>query len=300
LDESDFRGKIAIVGLGLIGGSYAMALRKLKGVELYGIDIDEAVLELAIGSGVVDQGSAEAETVLGNADIVIIALYPRETIRFIEDNAQNFKPGAVITDTCGIKAPIIDAALRCLPRTVEFVGGHPMAGNEFQGFGAASEGLFTNTNYIITPHGNNSRDGIVTVEGLAAAAGSSCVTKMNAEEHDRRISFTSQLPHIVAISLSSLAAEETGLKALTGRSFLDATRVAALNKELWTQIFWMNNMNIIDRIEDMEDMLSKLKRAINTRDESSLMGIFENAVMGKGRLADENARGFNRRQAGKV
>lgn len=300
MEESDFRGRIAIVGLGLIGGSYAMALRRLEGVELYGIDIDERVLEKAISSGVIDRGSTEAAAVLGNADIVIIALYPRETVRFIEDNAFNFKAGAIITDTCGIKSPIIDTALRCLPGTVEFVGGHPMAGNEFQGFGAASGELFSNTNYIITPHDNNSRNGIITVEKLAAEAGSSCVTKMDAAEHDRRISFTSQLPHIVAISLSSLAAEETGIRALTGRSFLDATRVAALNKELWTQIFWMNNMNIIDRIEDMEGMLSKLKKAINTRDESSLMGIFENAVMGKGRLADENTRSFDRRQVAEV
>lgn len=300
MEECEFRNRIAIVGLGLIGGSYAMALRRHGGMELYGIDIDEEVLKQAIRSGVIDQGSTEPETILGDADIVIIALYPEETIRFIEDNAANFKAGAVITDTCGIKAPIIAAAVSCLPGTVEFVGGHPMAGNEFQGFGAASGELFSNTNYIITPHCNNSREGIQTVERLAAAAGSSCVTKMDAVLHDRRISFTSQLPHIVAISLSSLAAEETDIRALTGRSFLDATRVAALNKELWTQIFWMNNMNIIDRIEDMEGMLSKLKNAINTRDEGSLMGIFEDAVMGKGRLTDENNRGFDRRQVGKV
>jgi len=281
LEESDFRGNIAIAGLGLIGGSYAMALRSFEGWKLFGIDIDEKVLERGISCGVIDQGSTEAKAVLSRSDIVIIALYPRDTIRFIEDNAANFKAGAIITDTCGIKQPIIEAALKCLPGTVEFVGGHPMAGNEFQGFGAADRELFMNTNYIITPHEKNTPEGLAAVERLAAAIGCGCMTRMNAEEHDRRISFTSQLPHIMAISLSSLAAGEKDIRALTGRSFMDATRVAALNRELWTQIFWMNNMNIIDRIEDMEGMLSLLKKAINTRDESSLQRIFENAVKGK-------------------
>lgn len=281
MEESDFRGNIAIAGLGLIGGSYAMALRSFEGWKLFGIDIDEKVLERGISCGVIDQGSTEAKAVLSRSDIVIIALYPRDTIRFIEDNAANFKAGAIITDTCGIKQPIIEAALKCLPGTVEFVGGHPMAGNEFQGFGAADRELFMNTNYIITPHEKNTPEGLAAVERLAAAIGCGCMTRMNAEEHDRRISFTSQLPHIMAISLSSLAAGEKDIRALTGRSFMDATRVAALNRELWTQIFWMNNMNIIDRIEDMEGMLSLLKKAINTRDESSLQRIFENAVKGK-------------------
>ncbi|HWR60718.1 MAG TPA: prephenate dehydrogenase, partial [Clostridia bacterium] len=241
MDESDFRGNIAIIGLGLIGGSYAMALRSLGGRKLFGIDIDEKVLDRGISCGVIDQGSTEAKAVLSGADIVIIALYPRETIRFIEDNAANFKAGAIITDTCGIKQPIIEAALKCLPGTVEFVGGHPMAGNEFQGFDAADRELFVNTNYIITPHEKNTPGGLMAVEGLAAAIGCGCVTKMKAGEHDRRISFTSQLPHIMALSLSNLAAGEKGIRALTGRSFMDATRVAALNRELWTQIFWMNN-----------------------------------------------------------
>jgi len=107
------------------------------------------------------------------------------------------------------------------------------------------------------------------------------VTRIEAEAHDRIISFTSQLPHIVAISFANLVTGEMDMHAFTGRSFTDATRVAALNKELWTQIFRMNNINIIDRIEDMEDMLQKLKKAINSQDESSLRTIFDNAIKGK-------------------
>jgi prephenate dehydrogenase len=213
--------------------------------------------------------------------MVIIALYPRDTIEFIKNCSQYLRPGTIVTDTCGIKQPIIDAAKSYLPENVEFIGGHPMAGNEFQGFDAASPELFLDTNYIITPHEGNSGKGIMSVESLAAAIGCKCVTRVEAEAHDRMISFTSQLPHIIAISFANLAAGEADMSAFTGRSFKDATRVAALNKELWTQIFKMNNMNVIDRIEDMEEMLQKLKNAINTKDESGLGILLENAIKGK-------------------
>jgi len=281
LEEGSFRRNIAVVGLGLIGGSYAMALRQLKAGRVFGIDIDKEVLDKAVGCGTIDEGAADAKAILCKSDMVIIALYPQDTIEFIKNNAKYFKPGTIVTDTCGIKQPIIAAAMKNLPENVEFVGGHPMAGNEFQGFDAASRELFFDTNYIITPHESNSEKGITAVEELAAAIGCKCVTRIEAEAHDRIISFTSQLPHIVAISFANLVTGEMDMHAFTGRSFTDATRVAALNKELWTQIFRMNNINIIDRIEDMEDMLQKLKKAINSQDESSLRTIFDNAIKGK-------------------
>jgi prephenate dehydrogenase len=281
VEEGNFRRNIAVVGLGLIGGSYAMALRRLKAGRIFGIDIDERVLGKAVGCGIIDEGAVDSEAILCKSDMVIIALYPQDTIKFIKNNAKYFKPGSIITDTCGIKQSIIEAAKKNLPQNVEFVGGHPMAGNEFQGFDAASPELFLNTNYIITPHESNSEEGIMAVERLAAAIGCKCVTRIEAEAHDRMISFTSQLPHIVAISFANLITGKKDMCAFTGRSFNDATRVAALNKELWTQILRMNKINIIDRIEDMEKMLQELKNAINEKDESSLHILFDNAIKGK-------------------
>lgn len=281
MEEGNFRGNIAVVGLGLIGGSYAMALRRIKPEKIFGIDIDKRVLDKAVSCGVIDEGDIDVEAILCKSDMVIIALYPRDTIEFIKNYAKHFKPGTIVTDTSGIKQPIIDAAKEYLPESVEFIGGHPMAGNEFQGFDAASKELFLDTNYIITPHESNSEKGIMAVEKLAAAIGCKCVTRIEAEAHDRMISFTSQLPHIVAISFANLVTGEKDMSAFTGRSFKDATRVAALNKELWAQIFRMNNTNIIDRIEDMEGILQKLKNAINSQDESSLRVLFENAIIGK-------------------
>jgi len=281
LEEGDFRRNIAVVGLGLIGGSFAMALRKHNAVRIFGIDIDESVLNKAAGCGVIDEGASNAKKILCKSDMVIIALYPREAIGFIKNYAEYFKPGTIVTDTCSIKQPIIEAAKKSLRQDVEFVGGHPMAGNEFQGFEAASRELFFDTNYIITPHESNSENGIIAVEKLAASIGCKCLTRIGAEAHDRLISFTSQLPHIVAISFANLMMREKGISPFTGRSFKDATRVAALNKELWTQILRMNNLNIIDKIEDMEDMLHKLKNAINAQDESCLQILFDNAIKGK-------------------
>lgn len=281
MEEGSFRSNLAVVGLGLIGGSYAMALSKGKAGTVFGIDIDEKVLERAFSCGAIAQGSTDAAEILGKSDIVILSLYPSETIEFIKRNSGKFKPGAIITDTCGIKEPIIEAASGCLPDNVEFIGGHPMAGNEFQGFEAASGELFINTNYILTPNEGNTEKGIRTMERLATLIGCNRITRIKASEHDRMISFTSQLPHIVAISFANLAAGEKDMKAFTGRSFMDATRVAVLNRKLWSQIFRMNNLNIIDRIEDMEAMLAKLKNAILEQDDSSLQLLFENAVKGK-------------------
>ena len=281
LEESDFRKNITIAGLGLIGGSIAKAIKGLEAVKLYGIDKDKTVLAKAADEKVIEKDFADSKSILSNSDIVIIALYPQEAIRFMETHAKSFKDGAIITDTCSIKAPVIKAALACLPETVEFVGGHPMAGSEMQGFDAAKKNLFKNTNYIITPHERNTVEGLLTVEQLVKTIGCSCITKMRADEHDERVSFTSHLPHVVAVSMASLAIGEKDLKSFTGQSFKDAVRVAEINKEMWAQIFSMNDTNIVHRIEEMENMLSTLKSIIHAHDTSSLMKIFENAIKGK-------------------
>ncbi|HYE09883.1 MAG TPA: prephenate dehydrogenase, partial [Patescibacteria group bacterium] len=167
MEEGNFGRNIAVVGLGLIGGSYAMSLRQLNAGRIFGIDIDEKVLDKAVSCGIIDEGAVDAEAILSKSDMVIIALYPQDTIEFIKNNSKYFKSGAIVTDTCGVKQPIIAAAEKYLPPSVEFVGGHPMAGNEFRGFDAASRELFFNTNYIITPYGGNSENGIMAVEKLA-------------------------------------------------------------------------------------------------------------------------------------
>lgn len=269
---------ITVVGLGLIGASYAAALRKAKPHRVFGIDIDKETLDKALSMGIIDEGFQEGRKILAQSDLVIIALYPEETMSFLADNARYFKPGAVVTDTCGIKKNIVEHAGRILPEGVEFVGGHPMAGNEFKGIDAASEEIFIGANYIITPHENNTEESLVLIEKLALSIGSGRVIRVAPEEHDSIISYTSQLPHIIAVSVMNLSVWGTGIDSFMGRSIKDTTRVACLNKKLWMQLFRMNSPHITGCIEEMEAMLAEMKKAILLQDYTSLERILDNAI----------------------
>lgn len=278
MEESDFNISIAVVGLGLIGASYAAALRSVKPRRIYGIDIDGKTLDKALSTGIIDEGYQDGKDILTKADLVIIALYPEETMHFLSENAAYFKHGSIVTDTCGIKKNIIEHARAKLPDGVEFVGGHPMAGNEFKGINAASEEIFIGANYIITPHENNTGKSLALIEKLALSVGCGSVIRVTAEEHDSIISYTSQLPHIIAVSVMNLSIWDKGISSFIGRSMKDTTRVACLNKELWVQIFNMNSSYVIESIEEMETVLAELKNVIASRDDSSLDKIFDNAI----------------------
>lgn len=277
MDEEGFDFNIAIVGLGLIGGSYAKALKALKSKTIIGIDVNKEVVNKALSMGIIDEGYCESNEVLKKADLIIIALYPEVTIKFVKDNVCNFKSGALITDTCGIKEMVVKEINSLLPEDLEFVGGHPMAGKEAWGLEAASEDIFRDANYIITPSSRNNEKSIITIEKIAKAIGCRNVVRVEAKEHDRIMCLTSQLPHAIAVSLmnSKILNDETGL--FVGGSFRDATRVAAINSELWSQLFTLNSDNLIDEIESFEEALADIKRAVKSQNKNALEGIFASA-----------------------
>ncbi|GIM29526.1 prephenate dehydrogenase [Clostridium polyendosporum] len=281
MDDNGFSFNIAVVGLGLIGGSYAKALRELKPKKLYGIDLNESSLLKAKKMGIIDEGFTDGSVILKEADLVIIALYPEDTVKFIKDNVCNFKDGAVITDTCGVKQMIVEEALSFLPETVEFVGAHPMAGKESQGFDTASKDLFKNSNYIITPHKENSEKSINLIEKMAKAIGCKSVVRVDIEEHDNIISYTSQLPHVIAVALMDSDICKDAIDLFIGGSFRDATRVAAINEKLWTQLFSLNSDRLVYEIEKFQEALNKIKRAIKSQDKSDLEDIFKDAAQRK-------------------
>jgi Prephenate dehydrogenase len=274
LDECDFN--IVIVGLGLIGGSYAMALRELKPRQICAIDRDERVLEQALKMGVIDKGSTDGKSFLKEADLVIIALYPEETVKFVNDNKENFKKNAVITDTCGIKIGVVEKINSFLPQSLDFIGGHPMAGKESKGLQSASKDIFKDANYIITPNERNKKENIELIERMARSIGCKNVVCLTPEEHDKIISYTSHLPHVIAVSImNSNMMENVGL--FTAGSFKDATRVANINSTLWSELFTLNSGSLVAEIEKFEESIREIKEAIKSEDKEEIISILKNA-----------------------
>lgn len=281
MEDCDFNISIAVVGMGLIGGSYAMALRELNPKCIIGIDKDEYTLKSALNDGIIDKAYENGGDFLKEAELVIIALYPKDTIAFIKNNLQYFKKGTLITDTSGIKQDIVENVNSFLPEYLEFIPGHPMAGKESSGIKGASKNIFKGANYIITPGEKNTSRGLEKIDKMAKAIGCSNVTYVSPEEHDKIITFTSQLPHIIAVSLMNLHKKDykDGMELFTGGSFKDATRVAQINSKLWTELFIMNSDNLIEEIENFQDSMEILKKAIMNKDIKSMKDIFEKSML---------------------
>nr|WP_243186947.1 prephenate dehydrogenase [Clostridium muellerianum] len=256
-----------------------MALKRLNPSSICGIDVDENSLKEALNMGIIDQGFTDGKEVLKNADLVIIALYPEKIINFIKINIDNFKKGAVITDTCGIKEGLIDNINSFLPDDLDFIGGHPMAGRESKGIKVASKDIFNNANYIITPTERNCKENVMLIEKMAKDIGCKKVINISPKEHDRIISFTSQLPHVIAVSLMDSDLIESDIETFTGGSFKDATRVAVINSELWSELFFLNSDNLIAEIEKFQKSIEKVKNAIMLEDKCTLKDIFESATV---------------------
>lgn len=277
MDISDFN--ITIVGLGLLGGSMAMALRELGPESISGIDRDEKAIEFALESGIIDSGYTDSEIALKQADIVIICLYPDQIVKYIKDNLNFFKKGAIITDIAGIKSEIVSEISSIGGRGFEFISGHPMAGNEHRGIQHADREMFRNANYIITPSKGNKEESIELVTDLMKKIGFKSVIRVTPEKHDRIIALTSHLTHIIAVSLVNSNRLDVDTKRFIGGSFKDVSRVALINCELWPQLLISNKENVIEQIELFEDNIRSIKSAIMNDDAGLLEKQFQQASM---------------------
>lgn len=276
--ELDFSNtNVTIVGLGLIGGSYAMALRSLSPKNLLGVDIDTKTVKAAEESGVVDKAYLQPELPLKEADLVIISLYPKDTIKFIRDNLNNFKSGAIITDVSGIKERVVREVETFIPSNLDFIGGHPMAGRESRGLSFARGDIFKDANYIITPTEKNKAENIAIIKEIATAIGCRNIIEIEPEEHDKIIAYTSGVPHLIAVALMNSESFDSERSLFIGGSFRDATRVALINSDLWSELFTSNKGNIISELEEFERNLSKIKKAIKDEDVDAMKNIFDNA-----------------------
>ena len=261
----DVSKKILIVGLGLLGGSYARVLKRF-GFHISAITKEQSSIDYAINEGIIDEGSTELdEEIIGNADLVIFALYPHVFVEWIENNQKLLKSGAIITDVTGVKRSIVYKIQDILRDDVEFIAAHPMAGREVSGVENSTDKMFQGANYIVTPTDKNTPEAINTCLELGRLLGFSNVTTLSPEEHDEMIGFLSQLTHCIAITLMTCNDREN-MEKFTGDSFRDLTRIARINDLMWSELFVANKDALLSQMDMFMDKFKELKTMLETED----------------------------------
>ena len=255
---------IAVIGLGLIGGSMALALKGFEDFEIVGVDVSEPTLRFAAEHGVGDRVTADAREVIPQADLTILCLHPKGITRFLEDYWSLFKPGSLVTDVCGVKTSIMEAA-EILPPEVDFIGCHPMAGTEFSGIEHAFAEMFLQSHFILTPRETSTEEHMALMRRIAGYIGCKDVVVTTPEEHDAILAYTSQMMHIIAVSVCDDPMLFT-CKGFEGSSFRGCTRVAALDVGLWTQLFSMNTPALLAALDRLEENLHAYREAIASGD----------------------------------
>lgn len=268
----------AIIGLGLIGGSYAKALRRLGVKQIIGLELNEAVLKEAVEQGLVDVALNVAGTSLKEADVVICSIYPDAIAPFIIANVGNFKEDVLLTDVAGIKRSMISTAQAALLPGMEFISGHPMAGRQGSGLGMSDAAIFNGANYIIVPERHNTEQAICWLEAFAMALGCKHTVRVTPEEHDRIIAFTSNLPHITAVALMDSTSYNDKTKYFVAGSFRDGTRVADINPELWCDLFMANKDKVADEVDKYMEQLLLWRDALRNGDAEQLKQLMRTAA----------------------
>lgn len=264
--------KFLIVGLGLIGGSYAQALTDL-GYEVGAITRSQSSIDYAVENKLISHGTTEvSEEYVKQFDIIIFALYPKVLIEWIEKHQSYFKRGAIITDVTGVKSPIVYKIQEGLREDVEFVGAHPMAGKEVYGVQNADKAIFRNANYIVTPTDKNTKDAVNEIKQLGRLLGFKTIAELSPEKHDEMIGFLSQLTHCIAVSLMTCK-ESEHLVDYTGDSFRDLTRIAKINEDMWTELFLLNKGELLSQMDLFMDNFKKLRDSIQNEDREQIKEI---------------------------
>ncbi len=265
---------IAVIGLGLIGGSVAKSLKGFMNCKIIGCDKDNNIINDALSDEVISEGYTDGGEFLKNCDFIILCLYPSANIEFIKENAQYLKSGAIITDVSGVKEFIISKITALLPENVEFVGGHPMAGKELGGYANSCNDLFKNASFLITPSEKNKPETVDFIEKFAKYIGCARIVRTTPKEHDAVIAYTSQLMHVVAIALcQSPILEKSAL--FSAGSLRDCTRVALINEKMWSELFLENKNELSQRIEEMIDNLKEIKDTLDSDDRTGLEEIMK-------------------------
>ena len=278
--------KFLIVGLGLLGGCYAMALKK-KGFFVSAITKNKEDVEYALEQGLIDKGSTEVDPeMVGNADIIVFALYPHVFKEWIEEYGHYIKAGTVITDVTGVKGCIIYEIQNMLKPGVEFISAHPMAGREVSGVRNSDDTIFREANYIVVPTDRNTFGAIELCKELGQILGFARVSVVNPEAHDEMIAFLSQLTHFIGVS-RICADDNPGLVFYTGDSFRDLTRIAKINDEMWSELFLANREALLREMEKYRKTFDKLYDCVKNCDREEMRSMM--------RISTERRMEFNKK-----
>lgn len=272
--------KVAIIGLGLIGGSIARRMRGFHNCTISAYNRTAETILLAKHDGAIDDGSSNPKDAIENADLIILCLYPQLNVDIIRENLSYIKSGAIITDVSGVKGFMVEEMEKILPDDVDFIGAHPMAGREVGGYQSSTDTLFNKASFLITPTKKNKPENIALVREVAEYIGCKHVVTTTPEEHDAVIAYTSQLMHVVAVALCDNPMIERSTFFSAG-SLRDCTRVAIINAEMWSELFVENKEQLSARIHEMQDSLGKIADAVENGDREKLEEIMKHATAQK-------------------
>ncbi|EAX47124.1 Prephenate dehydrogenase [Thermosinus carboxydivorans Nor1] len=270
---------VAVVGLGLIGGSLALALKKYTNHSVCGCDISADTLKQALQAGAVDRAETKIHEAVNGADVVIFCLPVSHIPAAIAEAAPYFKPGAVITDVASAKGCLLATVPGLMPREVTYIGGHPMAGSEKSGFTAAHAELFVGRPYILTQPEKASDEAMARLRQIITAIGAIPVV-MDGELHDMVVAQISHIPHIMAAALVNLAGsgKHSHLSlSLAAGGFRDMTRIAASNPALWVDICFSNRTQIINSLKQLQEVLQRVTQNLEENDVSGLAAFLSQA-----------------------
>ena len=273
LDKST---NILIVGLGLMGGSYALALSK-KGYKVNCITLDQKDIDYALERKMIEKGTTYPDPeMIANAKLIIFALYPTTFVEWVRQNQELFSPGTVITDVTGVKTQVVAEIQSFLRGDVEYIAAHPMAGRERSGVEYSDDKVFLGANYIVTPTEKNSKKAIELAKKLGEELGFAQISELSPTEHDEMIAFLSQLTHCIAVTLMTCN-EKEGLEKYTGDSFRDLTRISKINDLMWSELFLMNRGALLRQMDSFAAEFSKFRQLLENGDREAMRKIMRDA-----------------------
>ena len=268
--------KVLIVGLGLMGGAYALRLSK-KGYDVYGTDLNPDAIKFALENEYIKYGDVNPENYIGKMDMIILCIYPQAILNFLRKYKKLFKENQVITDICGVKSQLVPEAYR-LAKPAVYYSHHPMAGREKVGIEYSHLCVFDEANFLITSYYSENKDAEDKLRRLGTDLGFGRITIMDIYKHDRMIGFTSQLTHAIAVSLVN-SDHDADTKNFIGDSYRDLTRIAMINDSLWSELFLENRANLLTHIESFEMELKKLKQALYDDNKDALCDLFKSSTL---------------------